>query len=451
VSLNVKKTASADIVILDDADQVAEIRDLKLTSARFRAGGSALIGETYPLFLFWMQYAHHEDPERNCGSGGKIEVVSQTPDQVVLTCEGTTASGECASTMVLTIRRLLDPTRYVYHVDASLDVRSDQGWLVTPNPSQGEVEFANLWPSGTFSPNPKDQKLYQACYHVSAAGVGRIPHHHVETSDKHNIAMSAGDKFLWIPHEENPCLTILSAETVTAGVCAYMWDAHFAYKICIEGKDVILPAGAHFEASYELGSIDEKEAESIIDKAVDKPAPELATIPLYVPGVNHFTRTLQNIGRDWRYVWPWETEGDAVSTPVFDLAYGFDDTSCLRIDSTGNGKSCWKVTTLGPAFGGKPFVDGAQYQLSAIMKTMKLEGKSMIALRLHRTGKGSEFDLQNYETFTSGLTLQGDADWRLVKVITPPVTPVPDRVHILLIQEGCGTTWFDDVFFEVLS
>src|SRR5512141_2481369 len=98
-----------------------------------------------------------------------------------------------------------------------------------------------------------------------------------------------------MPDEENPCITLLASETVTAGLCAYMWDAHFAYKICTEGRDVLLPAGAHFEAGYELSSIDENEAEAIIDKAVDRPAPELAKIPLYVPGVNHFTRTLQNI------------------------------------------------------------------------------------------------------------------------------------------------------------
>ena len=366
-------------------------------------------------------------------------------------CTGTTASVACSSSMVLTIRRLQDPVRYVYSIGATFDVLSEQGWLVTPNPTQGEVEFANIWPEGTFSPNPNEPKRYQACYLVTPGSVERIPHHHLETSDKHNIVMNRGDRFLWLNEDENPCITMLSEKIVKAGLCAYMWDAHFAYKICTEGKEVLLPAGSHFEAAYELTSLDETEAKSIVDRATDRRAPDLARIPLYVGGVNHFTRTLQNAGGDLRYIWPWEAEGDSVSTPVFDLGFGFDDTSCLKIDSRGNGTSCWKVTTLGPAFGGKPFVDGAQYQLSAIVKTRKLDGKSVIAVRLHRADRGSVFDLQNYETFTSGQTLQEDSDWRLVKVLTPPISPPPDRIHLLLIQEGSGTTWFDDVFFEALS
>jgi hypothetical protein len=451
VSLNVKQTGPADLTVLDDADQIAEIRGLKLTSARFRPDGKALIGEIVPLFLFWMQYANHENPERNAGTGGRIEIVSQTPDEVVLRCQGTTASGACSSTVILTARRKRDPVRYVYSAQATLDVVSEQGWLVTPNSTQGEVEFANIWPDGAFSPNANDPKRYRACYLVTSSGVERIPHHHLETADKHNIVMNRGNRFLWLLEEENPCLTILSEITVTAGLCAYMWDAHFAYKICTEGKEVLLPAGSHFEAGYELTSLDKTEAESIVDKAVDRPAPDIATIPLYVPGVNHFTQTLQSAGADWRYVWPWEAEGDSVSTPLFDLEFGFDDTSCLRIDSNGEGKSCWKVTTLGPAFGGRPFVDGTQYRLSAIVKTSKLDGKTTIAVRLHRENKGSVFDIQSYEMFTSSQALQGDTDWKLLKVITPPISPPPDRIHLLLIQEGSGTTWFDDVFFEALA
>ena len=86
-----------------------------------------------------------------------------------------------------------------------------------------------------------------------------------------------------------------------------------------------------------------------------------------------------------------------------------------------------------------------------MVKTSKLRGKTMIAIRLHREGLGSVFDIQNYDTFTSGETLQGDTDWRMLKLVTPPISPAPDRLHLLLIQEGIGTTWFDNVLFKVLS
>jgi hypothetical protein len=450
MNLSAKLTGPADLIVFDDGEPVAEIQHLKLAFARFRRGGRALIGNVVPLPLYWMQYANHQDPERNAGTAARVTLVSATPEAVVAECTGTTGSGACRSTFVLTIRGDQHSGRYSHLIDAKLDVVSEQGWKATPNPTQGEVEFANLWPDGTFSPDRNEKKWYQACFVVTPTHVERIPHHHLETSDKHNIVMNRGDRFLWLQEDENPCLTILTENTVTAGLCAYMWDAHFGYKICIEGKEVLLPAGSHFEAAYELTSLDEIEAKPIVDRAVDRPVPDLATIPLYVSGVNHFTRTLQNAGADWRYIWPWDSEGDSVSTPVFDLEFGFDDSSCLRIDSRGAGKSCWKVTTLGPAFGGKPFVDGSQYRLSAIVKTSKLEGKSAIAIRLHRKNRESVFDIQNYETFTSQ-TLHGDTDWRLLKVITPPISPPPDRLHLLLTQEGSGTTWFDDVFFEVLD
>jgi hypothetical protein len=86
-----------------------------------------------------------------------------------------------------------------------------------------------------------------------------------------------------------------------------------------------------------------------------------------------------------------------------------------------------------------------------MVRTSGLQGKAMIAVRLHRKENGSPFDIENYETFTSAQTLQGDTDWTLLKVITPPITPAPDRVHLLLILEGRGTTWFDNVQFEVIA
>lgn len=450
MGLNVKQTGPADLTVFDDRDEIAEIRDLTLTFARFRPGGRLLINGTYPLFLYWMQYASHQDPERNAGSGGHVEIVSQSPDQVVLKCSGTTASGGCSSSVLLTIRRR-EPVRYVYSVRAVFDVVTKDGWLVTPNPTQGEVEFANVWPDGAFSPNPDDSKRYQACYVVTSRCVERIHHHHLETSDKHNIVMNSGDRFLWLLEEENPCLTLLSKTQVTAGVCSYMWDAHFAYKICDEGKDVVLPAGSHVEAEYELTSLDRNEAKAIVDRAVNRPAPELASIPLYVSVVNRFSETLQNTRTDLRYVWPWESEVGPGSGLVLDRTCGFDDSSSLKIESRGKGRSCWKATAIGPAFGGKHFVGGSRYELSAMVKTSDLAGSAMIAVRLHREGHGSVFDMNTYETFTSIQHLEGDTDWSVLKVITPPVSPFPDRLHLLLIQEGNGTTWFDNVFLEVLS
>jgi len=449
VNLSAKQTGPADLIVFDDGEPIAEIRQLTLAFARFRRGGRSLIGNVVPLPLYWMQYANHQDPERNAGTAAHVTLVSTKPEEVVVECTGTTGSGACRSTYVLAIHGDQRSGGYSYVIDARLDVVSGQGWRVTPNPTQGEAEFANLWPEGTFSPERNERKRYQACYLVTPTRTERILHHHLESSDKHNIPMQRGDRFLWLQEDENPCLTVRS-EAVTAGVCAYMWDTHFAYKICGEVKDVLLPAGTHLEAGYELASLAASETAEILAGALDRPAPELATTPLYVKGINRFSETLQGVEGDLRFLWPWETEGTAASTFTLDQACGFDDSTSVRIHSESADRACWKATTLGPAFGDIPFVDGSRYALTALVKTAQLDGRAMLAIRLHRKNNGSVFDIHNYEVFTSMHSLQGASPWSKLEVITPPITPAPDRLHILLIQEGKGTTWFDNVLLEVL-
>ena len=448
MSLHASQTGPADFIVADGTEQIAEIRDLKLMFARFRPAGRALIGKTFPLPLYWMQYANHQDPERNASTEASVRLISLNSDEVILECSGKTASGSCLSRLLLSIRRTTDPVRFTYTFDAKLDVLSDSGWLVTPNPTQGEVEFANIWPEGTFSQDPRDRKLYDACYVITPAGVERIPHHHLESEDKHCIELNRKDKFVWLKEDENPCFELTSGKMVTAGVCAYMWDSHFAYKVCIGGGTVAVPAGTQFTAGYRLTSMDEREAQGIVQRAIERPSSAIDTIPLYVNGVNRFSETILTVGEDRRFVWPWEPEAGQNATLVRDQSCGFDDNTSLRISSQDPGISCWKATTLGPAFGGDPFTEGSRYRLTARVKTASLAGQSLIAIRLHRENRGSVFDLRNYEIFEAPAPLRGDADWTLLEAITPPIAPAPDRLHMLLIQSGSGTTWFDNVLLE---
>lgn len=450
MSLSAKQTGPAGVIITDGTERIAEIRDLKLVFALFRPGGRALIGGTYPLPLYWIQYANHQDPERNAGTDASIRVISQISDEIILDCNGKTASRSCLSRMLLSIRRTTDPVRFTYSVDARLDVLSEHGWLVTPNPTQGEVEFANIWPDGLFSPNRADRKLYGASYVITPTRVERIPHHHLESADKHCIELKRKDRFAWLKEDENLCLEVISEKTVTAGVCAYMWDSHFAYKVCTDGKSVTIPAGTQFMAGYKLLSLDEREAEGVVRRAIDRPSSAIESVPLYVNGVNKFSETILTIKEDPRFVWPWEHEDGEDALLVRDLWCGYDDSSSLRISSEGPGSSCWKATTIGPAFGGKSFTASSRYRLTARVKIVSLAGQSLIAIRLHREDHGSVFDLRNYEIFESPLPLRGDSDWTLLELLTPPITPAPDRLHVLLMQRGIGTTWFDNVLLEML-
>ena len=451
MNLSVEQTGPADLIVFDNGAIVAEIRRLKLTCARFRPGGRSLIGNVVPMPLYWMQYANHQDPERNAGSNGQVTLISSTPDAAVIECKGTTALGSCRSTFLVTIRGDQTSERYTYQVDAKLEVVAEKGWKVTSNPYQGEVEFANLWPDGVFSPEPSDPKLYEACYLITSSHTERIPHHHLESSDKHNIPMQEGDQFLWLGEDENPCLRLLTSGNITAGVCAYMWDTHFAFEICSEGKDVIVPCGAEFHARYELSSLSRVETLNTLRDGLNRPSPELALIPIVENGINRFAKTLNDVQGDLRFVWPWETEGDNKSSFMIDRSCGYDDLASARVGSIGRGRACWKATSLGPEYGHGPLPDHVRYKLTAFVKSSELTGSSTIAIRIHQENNGSVFDLSNYETFTSAGAVQGNADWTKLDVITPPISPAPDRLHLLLIQDGKGTSWFDNVLWEVLT
>src|SRR5512145_2773203 len=92
-----QQTGVASGVIFDRGVQIAEIRDLHLCNVRFQFDGPLIIGANVPTPLFWWQYADHQNPERHCGSYGKLRLLQQTPERVTFVCEGSTASGSALS------------------------------------------------------------------------------------------------------------------------------------------------------------------------------------------------------------------------------------------------------------------------------------------------------------------------------------------------------------------
>jgi hypothetical protein len=444
VALTYKQAGPAGCIVEDDGERIAEIRSLRLVAGIFRSGGRPMIGATVPLPLYWMQYANHEHPERNAGHNGRVTLLSRHDNNIAIECSGTTASGSWKSTFVLVITRTMSPAGYQYDVDADLEIVSD--YTVTPNPFHGELEFANLWPDDAFVTDPGKTKRYRACLVDTESAPLRIPHHHLESSDKHDIPLGPGDRFLWAPEDDNLCLTMESDRNVTAGLCAYMWDAHFGYKICHAGTPVTLPSGSRYHARYRITDIQRDEAEQLLAAATPRPAPDAHGTPVYVDGVNTFSAVLSSLEDD--AAWPWDQEGEANFS--LDADRGYDDSRSLRIDSSGSSPVCWKATTLGPAYGRPPFRPGFRYRLSGYVAARNLEGKARLAIRLHREGHGTVLDLNDYEVFTSIDTVTGTTEWTRLEVTTDRVSPSPDRFHLLLLQQGVGTTWFDNILLEEL-
>ncbi|MDH3252078.1 MAG: hypothetical protein OEM41_04750 [Ignavibacteria bacterium] len=389
---------------------------------------------------------NHQHNERNAGSHGALHVLREEEDSLLLRCTGSSGSGDVSSSYIIAWERAKDPLAYVVQAEASLTVQEGRNWPVAYNPHHGELEFCNLWPEGTFV-TTGGSKRYQCCCVVRGNTASRIAHHHLESSDKHDIQLNEGDMFTWLLEDENPVLRIESDQKVHAGLCAYMWDAHFAYRAENGKGEILLPSGSTYRARFSLFAIDRAEGKRILESAVPAESPELRTTPLYSPGMNRFSETGVP---DEHSVWPWSTElprGNS-QTVVFarDEAIGFDDTRSLRISSQENATARWVATTLGPAFGGTPFRDNARHRLSARILTRELRGNVTVALRLHREGVGDVFRLEDYVMYHSPKVTE--SRWDQIEVTTPPISPPPDRIHLILEQEGTGTSWFDNVLYE---
>jgi hypothetical protein len=467
--LRIEQTGPADCRVWAGAALLAEIRSLRLAFLRMREDGESFLGPDVPLPLFWEQYADHEDPDRNTSSCGVLTVTGAPAyddgkrtdlagelvrDAVSVLCRGANASESVQSTFRLTFERS-GSSAYEVVVEARLEVVGEGGWLVTSTPHHGELEFCNLWAVGSFSAAAGSEKRYSVTAVLRGEEITLLPHNHLESREKHNILMHKGDRLAWLLEDENPVITIESDPPATAGLCAYMWDAHVAYKLCEAGTMRLLPKGFTAEARYRLSVVGRAEGQAWLDRGTRPVSPEDDRWPVYVQGVNTFRHTVAASPGDPRMVWPWTFEvlegAPGTIQGVLDRTTGFDDHASVRIQSTNPASGRWMATTLGPAFGGDPFHAAKRFRLTARVRTEGLDGKASIALRLHRTGLPDLYHPGRYEEFKSPAAAAGTTNWQELVVVSPCIDPGPDRVHLLLLHEGKGTSWFDNVSLDEME
>ncbi|MBN1348696.1 hypothetical protein JXJ21_04740 [candidate division KSB1 bacterium] len=449
-----QQTGAASGVIFDRGESIAEIRELQLCNIRFQRQGALVIGESVRMPLFWWQYAGHENPDRNTGSNGKLEVISQHEKELQFRCSGMNQSRSALSEYVVNLTYSIEHRSYCYHIRAKLTIPRSETWRIAPNPAHGELEFCNLSPLNSFPSDMRIPKKYQACYVRRGDRSIRIPHHHLETEDKHNIRMNRGDRFYWLLEDINPVVEMDSKQLVQAGVCAYMWDAHFAYRVTDGISETCVQGERQFEAEFQLYAIDRATGSRIAAASELQTAEVPDTMPIYVDGLNTFEQAVSDYSDRLSDIWSWtfrveNAAPDAASAQV-DRGRGFERGNALMIENYHTIHSHWIITTLGPAFRQPPFQDGARYRLSAVISTENVSEATDIAIRLHRPGYGNVFDVADYEIFVSRQSLSGNSDWRLLQLTTPPIAPAPDRLHLMLRQSGSGKSWFSQVLFEQL-
>lgn len=466
-----KENPGPSVVIFDHEKKVGEVVDGRLRNALLRPDGPIVVDNDIGLRMFWMQYADHQKPGRSADIIKKLSVDDTDPTQLILHITTTNVDESIESRYGLTLSYDQELESYYYLFEALLTVLPKKTWLVTFNPSNGELEYCNFWPNGVFE---KDKLWQVCCYEALTGETLRVAHHHLNSADKILRPFKDGGRLVYLLEDDNPVVQLLgdtaeATETdgpcTAAGLCAYMYDVHFAYRLCDSQQDVLLPAGSTYRAEFALYRVGRKEGERILEKSTCLSSPEIDAVPIFVEGLNTFSRTLRDVQGDPLGVWPWSIEyGDSWDAPhgeqlegityVLDRALGYSDSSSLRIHSKKHCSARWAATTIGPAFFGKDFEVGKRYLLSAYVKTNNVEGEGVaIGIRLHRENPEQQDDIagleaKDFETYCSSNRLVGTNDWTRLEIVTPPITPKPDRVHLLLEQNGRGTTWFDDVEYR---
>ena len=436
--------------VLLTGKRVAEIRNLQLQNLRMKTEADPILGHESGLPLYWRQYAGNEDPEKSARYHGGIDVLEQSTTRLRLHIRGTTKSGNVRSDFQVTFSTRSPAGAMEIRVTAKLTIPEGRTWQITPNPDHGEVTFCTLWPSGVFSPDGSKPKRYQWCLIKSKSGTSlRIPHHHLESRDKHNHRMMPGDRFYWITESQNPVFELLAGQNVEAGLCAYMWDAHFGLRLGHANQPIDLVGPFQQSVSFRLKTVPRTTAVRMQRSSRMRPLGAMADTPIYHDGRHSFDRSFRNTRRLISEVWPWQTcvvAGNPAKLSFFrDDTFGHGDHHSLRITQDEPAHGCWEATTLGPAYGEPPFPDGGRLKLTAMVRTKGVTGAVWIAIRLHRRDRGSVYELANYENFESPRIRRSEVSWQHLEVITPSIQPGPDRVHLLLQFKGRGSAWFDDV------
>ena len=429
---------------------VGEVRRLALVHFAPVPGAPSLVGRAVGVPLYWRQYANHQDPERRLDARRRLGEPVTGPGWLRLRASGATRSGAARGEFELTWRAAAGG-RVTLEVRAQLVIPPGPGWRVTPQADHGELAFLTLWPAGVFSPAGRAAKRFQACLVQRGRRVEAIAHHHLESPDKQRLRLGPGDRFAWVREAWNPVVTIGAGTRAEAGVCAYMWDTHFGLRVC-RGAAVVLPPGTVRTAGYTLGVLDRAEAGRLERRAVRRSPGAAADTPVYTGGSHDFRATFRQAGLDGNRAWPWQRavgRGDPAGVAFArDTRVGRGDRYSLRLTHRTAARASWQATTLGPAFGEPAFRRGQRLRLTAQVRLRGVDGRVRVALRVHRTGRGSVFDASTYELFPSAARRGPDQDWVELRVETPPLSPAPDRVHLLLELDGTGRAWFDDVRLE---
>jgi len=450
-SLGFKEAAKNHILIYDHENLIAEVKDLYLINAKFKPDNDFVICEEYPLPLFWRQYANHEDPERSAGIiiSMNAELVDES---VVIDVKSRNGSGSIESSYLVKIYYNSVIESYVYLFSAHLEIISD--WEVTFNPTHGEVEYLNFYPKNTFVKNDQVQKKYDLFLYESKTNVLALPHVHFDTKAYSNIKLNADGRFLYYGEPETPTIKLLNetAEKTDAGICSYMWDSHFGYRVCDEVRKNVKLNNTSFDASFLFYSMSQGDAKFLRKISSSADYRDIKDMPFLEEGLNKFDKTPLKLPNPQQY-WQFQKEiiGDrSCDAQLFiDRSNGYSDNNSLAIKTNYPLQARWIYTSFGPEFGGAELPRDKMIKVFCQGKILSgLSCFMSLSLRFRKTVNNK--DENEFIVFSSEKTGTQD-QWVSLEILTPKIDFDYDRLHLILELTGKGECRFDDLEFTILD
>jgi hypothetical protein len=453
-----EKTMENHIVIFDNRNLITEIRNISLLNTKFIPNGQIIIGEDYPLPLYWQQYSNHEDPERNAGILLSMNIDCK-PEKITINIKSRNGSGSITSQYDLSIIYDSILESYVYSVDACLIINSE--WLVTYNPTHGEVEFLNFYPDKTFVKQKELKNKYDYFIYESVDNkLVSLPHVHFDLEVYRNINLRDDGIFYYLLEDENPVVQLIGATAgvTDIGVCSYMWDTHFGIRICSnEEKNTKLNKNV-YNASYKLFSIPRENAVKLLVNSNPADILEIKNFPILHEGVNTFDKSALDYKDKQRY-WSFQTEtiipdgstkGEAVASYFIDRNMGFSDNNSLAIKTNDYCVARWIYTSFGPEFRGDDLPIGKRIRITCMGKIPEPKNQECMRIGIRIRKTLPEENESKFIIYFSQDVMQIN-DWEKLICITPKLDFDFDRIHLLLEFSGIGECRFDDLEYEIID
>jgi len=377
---------------------------------------------------------------------------------------------------------------YLYDVVTSVTVKKGGRWRTFEDGWYDGMEYLDVFPTGIFNqgwdrpepwPNPNPPQCqpwcaperYRACLYQEAGGAWRQFSLNRLVARWCNRLSLGGEGLFAFANEQagNPVVQLVgnTLHKSQVSLCHMMYDVHFFLPSCTWASK-----GRH-SARYRLFAVDtktarewQKHAKGIEPNNYDR---WRLALPVYAPPgeVSTFDRVIRPDRYDDAYHWlPTDAAGwEAYEIPIDRSGVKFAHSPCEGRDGKGaamvwsgqGGRHGW-VSYQHPA----QVLPNRRYCLSAWVRTLDLVGLgATIGITANMPIGGRRYPDHSY-ILLSPRRIKGITDWTKLTFDLPCFGDNSGTssdgmfyrhnvVRLWLLQEGRGTTWFDDVLLEPID